>query len=74
MVLLDEFQDTPRADAPALLIYGADEAAGIPAHPRDGGGTEAVDLRLQRRLTGQMFSFYVTSRPRTRPLFLSVAA
>lgn len=76
VVLLDEFQDTSHAQMRLFSsIYGADEAAGIPAHPVMAVGDPKQSIYGFRGASdGQMFSFYRHfPTPHTRPLFLSVA-
>lgn len=76
VVLLDEFQDTSHAQMRLFSsIYGADEAAGIPAHPVMAVGDPKQSIYGFRGASdGQMFSFYRHfPTPHARPLFLSVA-
>lgn len=76
VVLLDEFQDTSHAQMSLFSsIYGADEAAGIPAHPVMAVGDPKQSIYGFRGASdGQMFSFYrhFTTK-HVRPLFLSIA-
>ncbi len=60
VVLLDEFQDTSHAQMSLFSsIYGADEAAGIPAHPVMAVGDPKQSIYGFRGASdGQMFSFY----------------
>lgn len=76
VVLLDEFQDTSHAQMRLFSsIYGADEAAGIPAHPVMAVGDPKQSIYGFRGASdGQMFSFYRHfPTPHAQPLFLSVA-
>ena len=76
VVLLDEFQDTSHAQMSLFSsIYGADEAAGIPAHPVMAVGDPKQSIYGFRGASdGQMFSFYRHfPTPHAQPLFLSVA-
>ena len=76
VVLLDEFQDTSHAQMRLFSsIYGADEAAGIPAHPVMAVGDPKQSIYGFRGASdGQMFSFYRHfPTPHSQPLFLSVA-
>ena len=76
VVLLDEFQDTSHAQMSLFSsIYGADEAAGIPAHPVMAVGDPKQSIYGFRGASdGQMFSFYRHFPTKhARPLFLSIA-
>ena len=76
VVLLDEFQDTSHAQMSLFSsIYGADEAAGIPAHPVMAVGDPKQSIYGFRGASdGQMFSFYRHFPTKhVRPLFLSIA-
>ena len=76
VVLLDEFQDTSHAQMRLFSsIYGADEAAGIPAHPVMAVGDPKQSIYGFRGASdGQMFSFYRHfPTPHAQPVFLSVA-
>ncbi|WP_314689937.1 ATP-dependent DNA helicase [uncultured Rothia sp.] len=76
VVLLDEFQDTSHAQMSLFSsIYGADEAAGIPAHPVMAVGDPKQSIYGFRGASdGQMFSFYRHfPTAHVRPLFLSIA-
>ncbi len=76
VVLLDEFQDTSHAQMSLFSsIYGADEAAGIPAHPVMAVGDPKQSIYGFRGASdGQMFSFYRHfPTEHARPLFLSIA-
>lgn len=76
VVLLDEFQDTSHAQMRLFSsIYGADEAAGIPAHPVMAVGDPKQSIYGFRGASdGQMFSFYRHFPTKhVRPLFLSIA-
>ena len=76
VVLLDEFQDTSHAQMRLFSsIYGADEAAGIPAHPVMAVGDPKQSIYGFRGASdGQMFSFYRHfPTPHAQPLFLSIA-
>ncbi len=76
VVLLDEFQDTSHAQMSLFSsIYGADEAAGIPAHPVMAVGDPKQSIYGFRGASdGQMFSFYRHfPTPHAQPLFLSIA-
>ena len=76
VVLLDEFQDTSHAQMSLFSsIYGADEAAGIPAHPVMAVGDPKQSIYGFRGASdGQMFSFYRHfPTEHVRPLFLSIA-
>ena len=76
VILLDEFQDTSHAQMRLFSsIYGADEAAGIPAHPVMAVGDPKQSIYGFRGASdGQMFSFYRHfPTPHAQPLFLSVA-
>ena len=76
VVLLDEFQDTSHAQMSLFSsIYGADEAAGIPAHPVMAVGDPKQSIYGFRGASdGQMFSFYRHfPTAQVRPLFLSIA-
>ena len=76
VVLLDEFQDTSHAQMSLFSsIYGADEAAGIPAHPVMAVGDPKQSIYGFRGASdGQMFSFYRHFPTKhVQPLFLSIA-
>lgn len=76
VVLLDEFQDTSHAQMRLFSsIYGADEAAGIPAHPVMAVGDPKQSIYGFRGASdGQMFSFYRHfPTEHVQPLFLSIA-
>lgn len=76
VVLLDEFQDTSHAQMSLFSsIYGADEAAGIPAHPVMAVGDPKQSIYGFRGASdGQMFSFYRHfPTEHAQPLFLSIA-
>ena len=76
VVLLDEFQDTSHAQMSFFSsIYGADEAAGIPAHPVMAVGDPKQSIYGFRGASdGQMFSFYRHFPTKhVQPLFLSIA-
>ena len=76
VVLLDEFQDTSHAQMSLFSsIYGADEAAGIPAHPVMAVGDPKQSIYGFRGASdGQMFSFYRHFPTKhMQPLFLSIA-
>ncbi len=76
VVLLDEFQDTSHAQMRLFSsIYGADEAAGIPAHPVMAVGDPKQSIYGFRGASdGQMFSFYRHfPTEHAQPLFLSIA-
>ena len=76
VVLLDEFQDTSHAQMSLFSsIYGADEAAGIPAHPVMAVGDPKQSIYGFRGASdGQMFSFYRHfPTEHVQPLFLSIA-
>lgn len=76
VVLLDEFQDTSHAQMSLFSsIYGADEAAGIPAHPVMAVGDPKQSIYGFRGASdGQMFSFYRHfPTAHVQPLFLSIA-
>lgn len=76
VVLLDEFQDTSHAQMRLFSsIYGADEAAGIPAHPVMAVGDPKQSIYGFRGASdGQMFSFYRHFPTKhVQPLFLSIA-
>ncbi len=76
VVLLDEFQDTSHAQMSLFSsIYGADEAAGIPAHPVMAVGDPKQSIYGFRGASdGQMFSFYRHfPTDHAQPLFLSIA-
>ena len=76
VVLLDEFQDTSHAQMRLFSsIYGADEAAGIPAHPVMAVGDPKQSIYGFRGASdGQMFSFYRHFPTKhAQPLFLSIA-
>ena len=76
VVLLDEFQDTSHAQMSLFSsIYGADEDAGIPAHPVMAVGDPKQSIYGFRGASdGQMFSFYRHfPTAHVRPLFLSIA-
>lgn len=76
VVLLDEFQDTSHAQMSLFSsIYGADEDAGIPAHPVMAVGDPKQSIYGFRGASdGQMFSFYRHfPTPHAQPLFLSIA-
>lgn len=76
VVLLDEFQDTSHAQMRLFSsIYGADEAAGIPAHPVMAVGDPKQSIYGFRGASdGQMFSFYHHfPTEHAQPLFLSIA-
>ena len=76
VVLLDEFQDTSHAQMSLFSsIYGADEDAGIPAHPVMAVGDPKQSIYGFRGASdGQMFSFYRHfPTEHVRPLFLSIA-
>ena len=76
VVLLDEFQDTSHAQMSLFSsIYGADEAAGIPAHPVMAVGDPKQSIYGFRGASdGQMFSFYRHfPTNHAQPLFLSIA-
>ncbi|WP_303950907.1 ATP-dependent DNA helicase [Rothia mucilaginosa] len=76
VVLLDEFQDTSHAQMILFSsIYGADEAAGIPAHPVMAVGDPKQSIYGFRGASdGQMFSFYRHfPTEHAQPLFLSIA-
>ena len=76
VVLLDEFQDTSHAQMSLFSsIYGADEVAGIPAHPVMAVGDPKQSIYGFRGASdGQMFSFYRHfPTEHARPLFLSIA-
>ena len=76
VVLLDEFQDTSHAQMSLFSsIYGADETAGIPAHPVMAVGDPKQSIYGFRGASdGQMFSFYRHfPTEHVRPLFLSIA-
>lgn len=76
VVLLDEFQDTSHAQMSLFSsIYGADEDAGIPAHPVMAVGDPKQSIYGFRGASdGQMFSFYRHFPTKhVRPLFLSIA-
>ena len=76
VVLLDEFQDTSHAQMSLFSsIYGADETAGIPAHPVMAVGDPKQSIYGFRGASdGQMFSFYRHfPTAHVRPLFLSIA-
>ncbi|WP_294643622.1 ATP-dependent DNA helicase [uncultured Rothia sp.] len=76
VVLLDEFQDTSHAQMRLFSsIYGADEEAGIPAHPVMAVGDPKQSIYGFRGASdGQMFSFYRHfPTEHVQPLFLSIA-
>ncbi|WP_311450434.1 ATP-dependent DNA helicase [Rothia mucilaginosa] len=76
VVLLDEFQDTSHAQMSLFSsIYGADEDAGIPAHPVMAVGDPKQSIYGFRGASdGQMFSFYRHfPTEHVQPLFLSIA-
>lgn len=76
VVLLDEFQDTSHAQMRLFSsIYGADEDAGIPAHPVMAVGDPKQSIYGFRGASdGQMFSFYRHfPTEHVQPLFLSIA-
>lgn len=76
VVLLDEFQDTSHAQMSLFSsIYGADEEAGIPAHPVMAVGDPKQSIYGFRGASdGQMFSFYRHfPTEHVQPLFLSIA-
>lgn len=76
VVLLDEFQDTSHAQMSLFSsIYGADKAAGIPAHPVMAVGDPKQSIYGFRGASdGQMFSFYRHfPTDHAQPLFLSIA-
>ena len=76
VVLLDEFQDTSHAQMSLFSsIYGADESAGIPAHPVMAVGDPKQSIYGFRGASdGQMFSFYRHfPTEHAQPLFLSIA-
>ena len=76
VVLLDEFQDTSHAQMSLFSsIYGADEDAGIPAHPVMAVGDPKQSIYgFGGASDGQMFSFYRHfPTAHVRPLFLSIA-
>lgn len=76
VVLLDEFQDTSHAQMSLFSsIYGADEAAGISAHPVMAVGDPKQSIYGFRGASdGQMFSFYRHfPTEHVQPLFLSIA-
>lgn len=76
VVLLDEFQDTSHAQMRLFSsIYGADEEAGIPAHPVMAVGDPKQSIYGFRGASdGQMFSFYRHFPTKhVQPLFLSIA-
>ena len=76
VVLLDEFQDTSHAQMSLFSsIYGADEDAGIPAHPVMAVGDPKQSIYGFRGASdGQMFSFYRHfPTEHAQPLFLSIA-
>lgn len=76
VVLLDEFQDTSHAQMSLFSsIYGADEAAGISAHPVMAVGDPKQSIYGFRGASdGQMFSFYRHfPTEHAQPLFLSIA-
>lgn len=76
VVLLDEFQDTSHAQMSLFSsIYGANEAAGIPAHPVMAVGDPKQSIYGFRGASdGQMFSFYRHfPTEHAQPLFLSIA-
>ena len=76
VVLLDEFQDTSHAQMSLFSsIYGADEVAGIPAHPVMAVGDPKQSIYGFRGASdGQMFSFYRHfPTEHAQPLFLSIA-
>ena len=76
VVLLDEFQDTSHAQMRLFSsIYGADEDAGIPAHPVMAVGDPKQSIYGFRGASdGQMFSFYRHFPTKhVQPLFLSIA-
>ena len=76
VVLLDEFQDTSHAQMRLFSsIYGADEDAGIPAHPVMAVGDPKQSIYGFRGASdGQMFSFYRHfPTEHAQPLFLSIA-
>lgn len=76
VVLLDEFQDTSHAQMSLFSsIYGADKAAGIPAHPVMAVGDPKQSIYGFRGASdGQMFSFYRHfPTGHAQPLFLSIA-
>ena len=76
VVLLDEFQDTSHAQMSLFSsIYGADETAGIPAHPVMAVGDPKQSIYGFRGASdGQMFSFYRHFPTKhVQPLFLSIA-
>ena len=76
VVLLDEFQDTSHVQMSLFSsIYGADEAAGIPAHPVMAVGDPKQSIYGFRGASdGQMFSFYRHfPTEHVQPLFLSIA-
>lgn len=76
VVLLDEFQDTSHAQMRLFSsIYGADEDAGISAHPVMAVGDPKQSIYGFRGASdGQMFSFYRHfPTEHVQPLFLSIA-
>ena len=76
VVLLDEFQDTSHAQMRLFSsIYGADEEAGISAHPVMAVGDPKQSIYGFRGASdGQMFSFYRHfPTEHVQPLFLSIA-